>query len=62
MSQDEKKATRGKRCPVCGRRVRTNFDKTVRDHYRDKSNTEGFCPGSRKEPVQELRGERVTRR
>ena len=52
----------GKRCSVCGRRVRTNFDKTVRDHYADKSNTENFCPGSNKEPVQELRRERITRR
>lgn len=52
----------GKRCAVCGRRVRTNFDKTVRDHYKDKQNTENYCLGSNKPPAQELRGERITRR
>lgn len=50
------------RCSVCGRRVRMNFDKTVRDHFRDNLNTENLCLGSNKPPTQELRRERVTRR
>jgi hypothetical protein len=56
----------GKRCPACGRRVRTGFDGTVRVHYVDQGTydpeTREICSGSNEEPVQELRRERITRR
>jgi hypothetical protein len=57
---------RGKRCPDCGRRVRVEFDGTARVHYVDQGKydpeTAEECSGSREEPVQELRRERITRR
>jgi hypothetical protein len=56
----------GKRCSECGRRIRLSFDGTVRTHWLKQRSydpeTREECTGSNKEFVQELRGERITRR
>lgn len=66
MSPSGKPQQGGKRCSICGRRVRANFDNTARTHFLDQANydpeTRVACDGSNKLVTQELRRERVTRR
>jgi hypothetical protein len=66
MSRNPNPKNPGKRCSECGCRVRLDFEGTVRVHWEDQSHydpvTRKECAGSRKEPVQELRRERITRR
>lgn len=55
------------KCPKCGRRVRINFDGTVRDHYYFQSTLYSpkyriDCDGKEEPPTDEFRGPRITLR